>query len=234
MCDLTVMTQCLVCFDDKELKDMHVGVCGHLLCGACVTALQQHGVLLCPNCRTSTEFLPVEVVMSRISAPAQTTSSKFTALVNLLREIYSNDHREKVVVICPNFCCLKVKDRQDLISHELRNVELSPGVPLKFRMLDGTNKVQQATLRQWIKGGHVLICRPTVKGLNFHQATTMIFLTTLFSDDDLLQSSGRIVRQGNDSVLTGKPVKIYFLIAHDTEEDKPETLERVRYRVSRG
>ena len=88
-------------------------------------------------------------------------------------------------------------------------------IGLNLITLSGASAILQGKLRKWRKGGsHGLLSGPEIPSLNLSEAKTLVFLSPLLTDTELIQSVGRVVRQGN----IHKKVKVVILAANDTIE----------------
>ena len=193
--------ECGVCYDSVSNYVMSAN-CGHFLCIYCYKKVNE-----CPMCRTRAAWRQIQAVRTEFAETSHQnahqkemgTSTKFAGLAELIRK--ENDGR--MVIISPLTSLLPDIDT------EMRKVGLN------LVTLAGASAVLQGKLRKWRKGGsHGLLSGPEIPSLNLSEAKTLVFLSPLLTDTELIQSVGRVVRQGSFH----KEVRIVMLAACDTIE----------------
>lgn len=209
--------ECSVCYDSTADYVISAN-CGHFLCSHC-----SHMCRDCPICRTKAAWKPVQDVKKDFTSAPQpvpkqmevqteemlaATSTKFARLARIIQE----EKDGRMLIVSPLASLLPD------IDNEMRKIGLN------LITLSGASAVLQGKLRKWRKGGsHGLLSGPEIPSLNLSEAKTLVFLSPLLTDTELIQSVGRVVRQGS----LHKEVKVVILVANDTIES---TTMAQRYR----
>ena len=147
-------------------------------------------------------------------APAEEkrqTSAKFFELAKI---IHGLGETERVLVVSP------LKSMLDDVREEMAKL----GVPLAI--LRGGAVEQQNTLKAWQMGGFKgLLSDPDLPALNSSEASTVVFLSPVLTDTQVVQAAGRVVRQGSHHTS----VRVIVLGAAQSAETEDATrIERLR------
>jgi superfamily II DNA or RNA helicase len=200
--------ECSVCYDATVDYVMSAN-CGHFLCTLCSKMCHD-----CPICRTKAAWRAIDAVnndFTTVPQPVQhqtlqqneqmlaATSTKFARLAELIK----SEKDGRMLIISPLVSLLPD------IDNEMRKIGLN------LVTLSGASAVLQGKLRRWRKGGsHGLLSGPEIPSLNLSEAKTLVFLSPLLADIELIQSCGRVIRQGS----LHAEVTVIMLVANDTIE----------------
>ena len=211
--------ECSVCWENTT--EWSISSCGHYTCSDCA----KHVSTSCPVCRNTTPTWRCGAeVLQELQEKRNdetepdledfNTSSKLHEMSKIIRDL---NPEEKVLIISPE------EEIKNIIS-EMQKLDI------KLEPLIGSGVEQERLLKRWKKGdAKGLVCPPAKEGVDLNMCSAIILLTPLIdlSDQEYRQTIRRVIRRGSICLKQNKPVKVFILIASQTDEDNDEILNRM-------